>query len=159
MGNNCCGHNDNKEKTGCCGGHNHHESHEGCCGGHNHHEAHEGCCGGHEHHEGHEGCCGGHGHDHGHDHHGCGCGEHEHEAMFVELEDENGNVMECEVVDGFLFEENEYALVQNPEDGSIYLFKIVGDEEVGELVVPEDDEYDAAKAYYERMIAEENSEN
>lgn len=130
MGNNCCGHDDNKEKAGCCGGHNH---------------------------EGHEGCCGGH--DHEHDHEGCGCGEHEHEAMFVELEDENGNVMECEVVDGFLFEENEYALVQNPDDGSIYLFKVVGDDEVGELVVPEDEEYDAARAYYEKMLEQENSDN
>ena len=79
--------------------------------------------------------------------------------MFVELEDENGNVMECEIVDGFLFEENEYALVQNPEDGSIYLFKVVGDDEVGELVVPEDEEYDAARAYYEELLAKENEEN
>lgn len=132
MGSNCCGHDDNKEKTGCCGGHGH---------------------------EGHEGCCGGHGHDHNHDHEGCGCADHEHEAMFVELEDENGNVMECEVVDGFLFEENEYALVQNPDDGSIYLFKVVGDDEVGELVVPEDEEYDAARAYYEKMLEQENVEN
>ena len=132
MGSNCCGHDDNKEKTGCCGGHGH---------------------------EGHEGCCGGHGHDHNHDHEGCGCADHEHEAMFVELEDENGNVMECEVVDGFLFEENEYALVQNPDDGSIYLFKVVGDDEVGELVVPEDEEYDAARAYYEKMLEQENAGN
>lgn len=144
MGNNCCGHDDNKEKVGCCGGHNHSEESQGCCGGHDHDHDHEGCCGGHDHEN--EGC-------------GCGCGDHEHEAMFVELEDENGNVMECEVVDGFLFEENEYALVQNPDDGSIYLFKVVGDDEIGELVVPEDEEYDAARAYYEKMLEQENSEN
>ena len=131
MGNNCCGHDENNKEVGCCSGHNH-ESHEGCCGGHDHdHEQECGC--------------------------GCGCGEHE--AMFVELEDEQGNVMQCEIVDGFLFEENEYALVQNPDDGSIYLFKVVGDDEVGELVVPEDEEYDAARAYYEQMIAKENEEN
>ncbi|WP_346913643.1 DUF1292 domain-containing protein [Clostridium sp.] len=130
MGNNCCGHNEDKKETGCCGGHSH-DSHEGCCGGH----------------------------DHDHDHEECGCGCGEHEAMFVELEDEEGNVTQCEIVDGFLFEENEYALVQNPDDGSIYLFKVVGDDEVGELVVPEDKEYDAAKAYYEELLANENSEN
>lgn len=105
------------------------------------------------------GCCGGHDHDHNNEGCGCGCAEHEHEAMFVELEDENGNVMECEVVDGFLFEETEYALVQNPDDGSIYLFKVVGDDEVGELVVPEDDEYDKARAYYESLIEQSNEEN
>jgi len=130
MGNNCCGHNEDKKETGCCGGHSH-DSHEGCCGGHDHDHEHEEC--------------------------GCGCGEHE--AMFVELEDEEGNVTQCEIVDGFLFKENEYALVQNPDDGSIYLFKVVGDDEVGELVVPEDEEYDAAKAYYEELLANENSEN
>lgn len=129
MGNNCCGNNEDKKETGCCGGHDH----------------------------GHEGCCGGHDNEHDHEECGCGCGEHE--SMFVELEDENGNVAQCEVVDGFLFEEKEFALVQNPDDGSIYLFKVVGDDEVGELVVPEDEEYDAAKAYYEETIANENSEN
>ncbi|MEG1255975.1 DUF1292 domain-containing protein [Clostridium sp.] len=144
MGNKCCGHNEDKKETACCGGHDHEESHEGCCCGNNHEDNHEGCCGGHD-------------HDHQDDECGCGCGEHE--SMFVELEDEEGNVTQCEVVDGFLFEENEYALVQNPDDGSIYLFKVVGDDEVGELVVPEDDEYDAARAYYEQTIANENSEN
>ncbi len=130
MGNNCCGNNEDKKETGCCGGHEQ-ENHECCCGGH----------------------------DHEHDHEECGCGCGEHEAMFVELEDEEGNVTQCEIVDGFLFKENEYALVQNPDDGSIYLYKVVGDDEVGELVVPEDAEYDAAKAYYEELLANENSEN
>lgn len=123
-----------------------------CCGN-DENKKETGCCGGHDH----QGCgCGGHEHDH--DHEGCGCGCGEHESMFVELEDEDGNVMNCEIVDGFLFEENEYALVQNPDDGSIYLFKVVGDDEVGELVVPDDKEYDAAKSYYEELIARENEE-
>lgn len=130
MGSNCCGNDENKKQGGCCGGH----EDQGCgCGGHEHNHDHEDC--------------------------GCGCGCGEHESMFVELEDEDGNVMNCEIVDGFLFKENEYALVQNPDDGSIYLFKVVGDDEVGELVVPEDEEYDAAKAYYEELIARENEEN
>lgn len=112
------------------------------------------CCGHNE--ENKNGCgCGCGGHEHEHDHEcGCGCGEgheHEYEAMFVELEDEDGNSMQCEVVDGFVFKDEEYALVQNPDDGSIYLFKVVGDDEVGELVVPSDEEYDAARAYYEEL--------
>lgn len=108
-------------------------------------------CGEHEN----EGCgCGSH--DHEHDHEGCGCGCGEGEALTVDLEDENGNVISCEIVDGFTFKDNEYALVQNPEDDSIYLFKVVGDEETGELVIPEDEEFEEVTAYYEEMIKNEN---
>lgn len=115
------------------------ENKKGCCCGHNEEKEHE--------------CCGGHNHDHDHEECGCGCGEHE--TLTVELEDENGNVIQCEIVDGFMYNDNEYALVQNPDDGSIYLFKVVGDDEVGELVVPEDDEYEAAREYYEGLIEKE----
>ena len=71
----------------------------------------------------HEGCgCG-----HNHEEHGCGnncgCGEHEHEHFVVDLEDDNGNVLSCPIVDAFEFEENEYVLAQNPEDESVYLFR------------------------------------
>lgn len=112
-------------------------------------------CGGHEHDHENEGCgCGGH--DHEHDHEGCGCGCGEGEALTVDLEDENGNVVSCEIVDGFTYKDNEYALVQNPEDDSIYLFKVVGDEENGELVIPEDEEFEEVTAYYEEMIKNEN---
>ncbi|ADL51429.1 DUF1292 domain-containing protein [Clostridium cellulovorans] len=104
-------------------------------------------CGGHE--ENHECNCAGH--DEGHQ---CGCGEdHDHEeGLFVTLEDENGNEIQCEVVEGFVFEDNEFALVQNPDDGSMYLFKVVGDDEDGELVVPEEEEFNRAIAYYESLL-------
>lgn len=96
---------------------------------------------------------------------GCGCEGHEHdgeaggcgegEALTVDLEDENGNVIPCEVVDGFTYKDNEFALVQNPEDDSIYLFKVVGDEETGELVIPEEEEFAEVTAYYQEMIKNE----
>ena len=87
----------------------------------------------------HEGCgCG-----HNHEEHGCGdncgCGEHEHEHFVVDLEDDNGNVLSCPIVDAFEFEENEYVLAQNPEDESVYLFRST---EEGELIVPEEAEFD-----------------
>jgi hypothetical protein len=124
----------NEEKnTSCCGDNN-----EGCGCGSEHENENEGCgCGGHE---GHEGA-------------GCGCGEGE--ALTVDLEDENGNVVPCEIVDGFTYKDNEFALVQNPEDDSIYLFKVVGDEETGELVIPEDEEFAEVTKYYEEMIKNE----
>lgn len=86
---------------------------------------------------------------------GCGCDDHDHEAMIVELEDENGNVVPCEVVDGFEYKDNEYALVQNPEDGSVYLFKVVGEGDDAELVVPEDGEFEEVSAYYDSLVEEE----
>lgn len=131
----------NEDNKTCCGGVGHETDHEndGCgCGTNN--QENEGCgCGGHDHEHEEEGC-------------GCGC---EGEAMTVDLEDENGNVVPCEIVDGFTYKENEYALVQNPEDDSIYLFKVIGDEETGELIIPEDEEFAEVTAYYEEMIKEE----
>ncbi|MBU3142366.1 DUF1292 domain-containing protein [Clostridium sp. CF012] len=123
----------NEDKKTCCGG----EENDGCgCGSNN--QENEGCG------------CGGHDHEHD-EHDGCGCGE----ALTVDLEDENGNVVPCEIVDGFTYKDNEYALVQNPEDDSIYLFKVIGDEETGELIIPEDEEFAEVTKYYEEMIKEE----
>ena len=97
----------------------------------------------------HEGCgCG-----HNHEEHGCGdncgCGEHEHEHFVVDLEDDNGNVLSCPIVDAFEFEENEYVLAQNPEDNSVYLFK---SSENGELTVPEEAEFDKVTEYYTNVL-------
>lgn len=72
--------------------------------------------------------------------------------MVVDLEDENGNVVSCQVVDGFAFNDNEYALVQNPENDSVYLFKVIGEGENGELVIPDDEEFEAATKYYENAM-------
>ena len=135
---------DKKTSCGCgCGDHEQDQENKGCgCGGHEHDEN-EGCgCGGHEHNE----------HD---EHEGCGCGCGEGEALTVDLEDENGNIVPCEIVDGFTYKDNEFALVQNPEDDSIYLFKVIGDEETGELVIPEDEEFAEVTAYYEELIKSE----
>ncbi|MGH4050336.1 MAG: DUF1292 domain-containing protein [Clostridium sp.] len=134
--------NEDKNAPCGCGEHEHNHENEGCgCGSHDNDGENQGCgCGGHD--EESEGC-------------GCGCGESEGEALTVDLEDENGNVVPCEIVDGFTYKDNEYALVQNPEDDSIYLFKVIGDEETGELVIPEDEEFAEVTAYYEELIKDE----
>lgn len=91
--------------------------------------------------------------------HNCECGscnceghDHEHEGLMVQLEDENGNLISCEVVDGFQYKDNEYALVENPEDKSVYLFKVVGEGDEGELVIPDDEEFKEVTAYYESLV-------
>ena len=134
----------NEDKKASCG-----------CEGQENEQENSGCgCTGHDHEN--EGCgCTGHDDEHDHEECGCGCGEGEGEALTVDLEDENGNIIPCEVVDGFTYKDNEYALVQNPEEDSIYLFKVVGDEETGELVMPEDEEFAEVTAYYEDLIKNE----
>lgn len=98
-------------------------------------------CGcGHDHNE--EGC----GHDH--DHEGCGCGEHE--SFVIDLEDDNGNVVSCPIIDAFEFEGNEYVLAQSPEDESVYMFRAEGEE----LVVPEEEEFDKVATYYNEELVE-----
>ncbi|WPC41098.1 DUF1292 domain-containing protein [Clostridium sp. JS66] len=99
--------------------------------------------------------CGEHTHEHEHD---CGCGCGEHESIIVDLEDENGNTVPCEVVDGFEYKDSEYAIVQHPDNGAVYLFKVVGEGEEGELVIPDDKEFEEVSAYYEEMVKNEEKE-
>lgn len=114
-----------------------------CCGGN--------CGCGSEKEEKHEGCgCGGHGHDHGHDHHE-GCGDEHVEHFVVDLEDEEGNTITCDVIDAFEYKDEEYVLVQHPDE-SVYLFKSQGEE--GELVLPSEEEFDEVVKFYEENVAE-----
>lgn len=101
--------------------------------------------------ENNEGC--GCGHDHENDDCGCedddcGCGE---DSFVIDLEDENGDVISCPIIDSFEFEENEYILAQSPKDDSVYMFKTVGEE----LVVPDEEEFDRVSAYYNEELVEE----
>ena len=116
-----------------------------CCGGN--------CGCGSEKEEKHEGCgCGGHGHDHGHDHYeGCGCGDEHLEHFVVDLEDEEGNTITCDVIDAFEYKDEEYVLVQHPDE-SVYLFNSLGEE--GELGLPSEEELDEVVKFYEENVAE-----
>ncbi|NLK96162.1 MAG: DUF1292 domain-containing protein [Clostridiales bacterium] len=102
------------------------------------------CCG---HNHGEECGCG---HEHNHDHSECDCGC-ESESFVIDLEDENGNVVSCPIIDAFEFEDSEYVLAQNPEDGSVYMFKNVNEE----LIVPEEEEFNRVATYYNDELVEE----
>lgn len=131
-----------KELNKCCST----ERNEGCGCSHDH-EEHKGCgdnCGcGHDHEAEHEGECGD----------DCGCGDHE--DFVVDLENEDGSVVSCPIIDAFEFEENEYILAQNPEEDSVYLFRST---ESGELEVPDEVEFDRVSAYYSEL-ADESQES
>ena len=112
------------------------------CGCNHDHEEHKGCgdnCGCGENHD-HEGDCGD----------DCGCGE-DHESFVVDLENEDGSVISCPIIDAFQFEENEYILAQNPDEDSVYLFRST---ESGELEVPDEAEFDKVSAYYSQLADE-----
>ncbi|MBU5454635.1 DUF1292 domain-containing protein [Caproiciproducens sp. MSJ-32] len=88
-----------------------------------------------------------HHHEHGED---CGCGhDHEHEHFVVDLEDDNGNVISCPIIDAFEFEDKEYILAQDPNEDSVYLFRAA---ENGELEVPEEDEFDRVSKFYSEEL-------
>lgn len=115
----------------------------------------DGCGCGSDEHQHDDGCsCGCGEEEHSHEC-SCGCGENDHGVCTVELEDEHGNVVTCDVIDGFVYNDLEFALVQNPEDGSVFLFKVVGEGDEGELVIPDDEEFKAATAYYESTLEKE----
>lgn len=97
----------------------------------------------------HQGCGCGHDHNHDHEHEGCGCGEHE--SFVIDLEDENGNVVSCPIIDAFEFEDNEYVLAQSPDDDSVYMFRAEGEE----LVIPEEEEFDRVSTFYNNELVEE----
>ncbi|MGL4761210.1 MAG: DUF1292 domain-containing protein [Sarcina sp.] len=98
-----------------------------------------------------KGCCGGHDHEHGCGE-DCGCGHEHYETMVVDLEKEDGTIISCEIVDTFEYNGNGYALVFNPEEEGMYLFKEEGEE--GELVVPDEAEFEEVTKYYEENVAE-----
>lgn len=83
--------------------------------------------------------------DHDHDHMEEGIDE----PVFVEFEDENHNIIRCEVIDGFEFKGKNYCVVYNNEDGSSYVFRLTDEDE---LVVPEEKEFEEVAAYYDSIV-------
>lgn len=70
------------------------------------------------------------------------------DPVFVEFEDENHNVIKCEVIDGFEYKGKNYCVVHNKEDESSYVFRLTDDDE---LVVPEEKEFEEVAAYYDSL--------
>lgn len=75
-------------------------------------------------------------------------GDEIEEPVFVEFEDENHNVIKCEIIDGFEYKGKNYCVVHNKEDESSYVFRLTDDDE---LVVPEEKEFEEVAAYYDSI--------
>lgn len=106
------------------------------------------------------------GHDHEHHHHDhdheCGCGhDHDHEegeTLVVDFEDENGNIVSFDVVDSFEYtgseeslKNNVYALIQDPNDDSVFLMKADTDESL--IPVEDENEFEIVSKFYQDELA------
>ena len=76
------------------------------------------------------------------------------ETLVIDLEGEDGNTISCPLIDQFEYEEKVYVLAQNPEDDSVYMFRVEGEGKEEELVVPEEEEFDRAAAYYNEVLVD-----
>ena len=78
------------------------------------------------------------------------------DTLFIDLEDENGNMISCPVVDQFEYEEKVYVLAQSPdpEDDSLYIFRVEGEGENAEVVYLDEEEFDRVATYYEEELAD-----
>ena len=76
------------------------------------------------------------------------------ETLVIDLEGAVGNTISCPFIDQFEYEEKVYVLAQNPEDDSVYMFRVEGEGEDEELVVPEEEEFDRVAAYYNEVLVD-----
>ena len=76
------------------------------------------------------------------------------DTLFIDLEDENGNMISCPIIDQFEYEEKVYVLAQSPEDDSVYMFRVEGEGEDEELVVPDEEEFDRVATYYNEELVD-----
>lgn len=80
------------------------------------------------------------------------------ENMITLLDDE-GNEIECEVIDMFEFEEKEYVVLLPVDDEDPYILRVDKDDDGNEVfaVIEDDDEFDkVAEAYDEMLDDDEN---
>jgi len=98
-----------------------------------------------------DGCGCGHDHDHDHDH------EHVHT---VTLELENGEELECPILDIFEVEGKEYIALLHPEEELALLYGFVEheDESIELTEIVSDEEYELVSAAFTELMSEEEDE-
>lgn len=86
----------------------------------------------------------------------------EEERDVVTFSDDDGNEFELEVIDYFEYEDEEYAVLVNPEQAEdeeseeteVYIMKIVVDGEYEEFVAADEDKMEALSALVEQRLEE-----
>ena len=76
------------------------------------------------------------------------------DTLFIDLEDENGNMISCPIIDQFEYEEKVYVFAQSPEDDSLYIFRVEGEGEYAEVVYLDEEEFDRVATYYNEELVD-----
>ena len=89
---------------------------------------------------------------------GCGCDCGDEEADFITLEFDDGQDVECEIMDVFDFEGKEYIALL-PDDGTddvyIYGYKEVGEDEFELVDIEDDEEFERVVNEFESLTKED----
>ena len=102
-------------------------------------------------------------HDHEHDEASCGCGhdhDHDEHVHTVSLELENGEELECPILEIFEIEGKEYIALLHPDEEIALLYGFIENEddtiELTEIVT--DEEYEVVSKVFTKLFSEEDEE-
>jgi uncharacterized protein YrzB (UPF0473 family) len=84
--------------------------------------------------------------------------ENELENM-ITLLDDDGNEVECEVIEMFEFENKEYVVLLPVEEEDPYILRVDKDDEGNELfaVIEDDEEFDRVAEAYDELLEEDEN--
>jgi len=102
-------------------------------------------------------------HDHDHEGEGCGCGhdhDHDEHVHTVSLELENGEELECPILEIFEIEGKEYIALLHPDEEIALLYGFVeNDDDTIELTeIVTDEEYEVVSKVFTKLFSEEDEE-
>lgn len=88
---------------------------------------------------------------------GCGCGDHEEEIMTITLED--GTEIDCAIIAIFPVEEKDYIallpLDDNEEEGEVFLYEFIENEDGIELLsIESDEDYELVAKAFDEILEE-----
>ncbi|HBM74492.1 MAG TPA: hypothetical protein DD429_02915 [Clostridiaceae bacterium] len=77
----------------------------------------------------------------------------------ITLLDDDGNEIECEVIDMFEFEEKEYAVLLPTDEEDPYILRIDKDEDGNELfaMIEDDNEFDKVSEAYDELLDQDEN--
>lgn len=82
--------------------------------------------------------------------------ENENQDM-ITLQDEEGNEIECEIIEWFEFEDNEYIVLLPEGEEELNILRVDKDDEGNEVyaVIENDDEFDRVAEAYDELLGED----
>lgn len=101
-----------------------------------------------------------HHHDHevGHDHDGCDCGHDHHDSIKLEFDD--GEELDCPILELFEIEGQEYIALLHPveETALLYRFEDNGDGTIDLTSIEDDEEYELVSETFISFLEDEDDE-